>query len=84
MTGDNKSTQREHLWVLDNMTTAALLFDVRKRLRFMNTASEILFSLSSRAATGMQARDLIQCPDNEVDTVLDRALATGQPLPSEK
>ncbi|MCB1878101.1 MAG: nitrogen regulation protein NR(II) [Chromatiales bacterium] len=80
MTGDNKSTQREHLWVLDNMTTAALLFDVRKRLRFMNTASEILFSLSSRAATGMQARDLIQCPDNEVDTVLDRALATGQPF----
>lgn len=66
--------------VLDNMSSAVLLFDGGLRLRYINTAGEMLLALSARQILGQRASALIQCRNSMVEKVLRRALESGQPF----
>lgn len=44
--------------ILDNITTAVLLFDARLRLSAINFAAEILFKVSSKQVMGMHAEEI--------------------------
>lgn len=66
--------------ILDNLSTAALLFDVDKHLLYINQAGEMLFAASIRHLQGTAASNLLHCPRDSVNSVLDRALQTGQPF----
>ena len=66
--------------VLENLSTAILLFDNEFRLRYINSAAEMLFAVSSRKALGIPAHDLIRCPDSVLQNNLSLSLETGQPF----
>ncbi|MCU7850707.1 MAG: nitrogen regulation protein NR(II) [Candidatus Thiodiazotropha sp. (ex Monitilora ramsayi)] len=66
--------------VLDNLSTAILLFDCDFRLRYINSAAEMLFAVSARKAMGTPATDLIHCPGSVLESNLARSLGTGQPF----
>jgi two-component system, NtrC family, nitrogen regulation sensor histidine kinase GlnL len=66
--------------VLENLSTAILLFDHEFRLRYINSAAEMLFAVSSRKALGIPANDLIRCPGSVLQNNLSLSLETGQPF----
>lgn len=64
--------------ILENCHTTILLFDSDFRLTFINQAGEMLFSISARKLIGTLSTDIIVCGNNSVDTILARAIKTGQ------
>ncbi len=65
--------------IIENLSTAVLLFDRTLRLRYTNPAGEMLFATSARQMRGMAARDLM--PDAATFTgSMQRALATLHPF----
>ncbi|MCU7842249.1 MAG: nitrogen regulation protein NR(II) [Candidatus Thiodiazotropha sp. (ex Monitilora ramsayi)] len=66
--------------VLENLSTAILLFDSDFRVRYINSAAEMLFAVSARKAIGIPARDLIHCPGSVLENNLALSLNTGQPF----
>lgn len=66
--------------VLENLSTAILLFDRNFRLLYINTSGEMLFAVSSRKAMGAPADDLIRCPGSVLETHLAESLESGQPF----
>jgi two-component system nitrogen regulation sensor histidine kinase GlnL len=66
--------------ILDNLSTAVLLFDRNLRLRYINTAGENLLAVSAKAVLGETARELVPCPTDSVEDRLRDALTTRQPF----
>ncbi|OQX30305.1 MAG: two-component system sensor histidine kinase NtrB [Candidatus Sedimenticola endophacoides] len=66
--------------VLENLNTAALLFDADLNLRYMNPAAEMLFAVSAKHMIGLPAERLLQCPAGSGNHNLNRALASGHPF----
>jgi len=66
--------------VLDNLNTAALLFNESLRLRYINPAGEMLLAVSARHVLGARANELVACPDHPVESRLREALKTRQPF----
>lgn len=67
--------------ILSNQTTAVLLFDESLKVRYLNSAGEILFGISARSALGLSAARMLQCPDGEsLVSYLQEALHSDQPL----
>ncbi len=66
--------------ILDNLNSAVLLFDERKRLIYINPGGEMLFGVSARKVVGTAAGELLDCPSHVVEDILNRALQTGQPF----
>lgn len=66
--------------ILENMTTAVLLFDQDLRLCYVNAAAEMLFGVSARHVLGQFADDVLPCPVGELQRKLAQALAGGQPF----
>jgi two-component system nitrogen regulation sensor histidine kinase GlnL len=66
--------------ILDNLSTAVLLLDGELRLRYVNSAAEVLFAASARHLLGQQASALIQCEGGRVRANLRRALDSGEPF----
>ncbi|MBT2970186.1 MAG: two-component system sensor histidine kinase NtrB [gamma proteobacterium symbiont of Ctena orbiculata] len=66
--------------VLDNLSTAILLFDREFNLRYINMSAEMLFGISARKILGTPAGELISCSGNVVHENLERSLKTGQPF----
>ncbi|MEI6415146.1 MAG: nitrogen regulation protein NR(II) [Pseudomonadota bacterium] len=60
--------------ILDNLTTTILLFDAGSRLRYVNTAGEILFAVSARHILGRLATEL---PIGPVQAHLEQARRGG-------
>ena len=54
---------QQHL--IDNLHTAALLFDKELKLIYANTSAEMLFSMSLKHLQGKQVFDLIQCESGD-------------------
>ena len=75
-TGNNSLTGT----ILDNLSTAVLLFDDALRLRYINAAGESLLSVSANAVIGTCAAGLVPCPAEPVEDRLLEALATRQPF----
>ena len=65
---------------MEALNAAVLLFDSDMRLRYINPAGEMLFAISARHLLGQPARNLILCPDTEIERYLRAALASGQPF----
>ncbi|MEJ2608611.1 MAG: nitrogen regulation protein NR(II) [Candidatus Thiodiazotropha sp.] len=66
--------------VLDNLSTAILLFDVDFNLLYINSSAEMMYGVSARKTVGRSAIDLIDCSGGIVQTSLNRSLETGQPF----
>jgi two-component system nitrogen regulation sensor histidine kinase GlnL len=66
--------------ILDNLSTAVLLFDDALRLRYINAAGESLLSVSANAVLGASAAGLVPCPSDPVEARLREALETRQPF----
>ncbi len=66
--------------VLENLSTAILLFDSDFKVRYINSAAEMLFAISARKAIGVAATDLIHCPGSVLENNLTFSLNTGQPF----
>lgn len=66
--------------ILDNLSTAVLLFDRNLRLRYINTAGENLLAVSAKAVLGETAGELVPCPTDSVEDRLRDALTTRQPF----
>jgi two-component system nitrogen regulation sensor histidine kinase GlnL len=66
--------------ILDNLSTAVLLFDRELRLRYINTAGQNLLAVSANSVLGEPAGTLVPCPADEVEKRLRQSLDTRQPF----
>ncbi|WP_082117143.1 nitrogen regulation protein NR(II) [Sedimenticola thiotaurini] len=63
--------------ILENLSSAVLLFDQSLCLQYMNPAAEMLFEISFRHTVGNSAESIIQCPGGLPREHLEQALRTG-------
>ncbi len=77
--GKKPSAAIEHR-VLDNLSSAVLLFDAKLRLIYINPAGEVLFDMSARHILGRGVAGLLPCPNANVEEKLKRVLHTGHPF----
>ena len=66
--------------ILDNLSTAVMLFDNRLNLNYVNSAGEILLADSARHLIGMNALELFRTCDPALLTNLQQCLAMSEPL----
>jgi two-component system, NtrC family, nitrogen regulation sensor histidine kinase GlnL len=66
--------------VLENLSTAIMLFDRDFTLLYINTAAEMLFAVSSRKAVGSPVLEMIRCPGSVLENNLTQSLESGQPF----
>lgn len=66
--------------ILDNLSSAVLLFDGSLCLLYMNPAAEMLFEVSLRHMMGNLAEAVIPCPEGLTQGSLQQALETGRPF----
>lgn len=66
--------------VLENLSTAILLFDREFRLLYLNSSAEMLFAVSSRKALGSQVMEMIRCPGSVLIDNLNQSMESGQPF----
>ncbi|MCU7880282.1 MAG: PAS domain-containing protein [Candidatus Thiodiazotropha sp. (ex Lucinoma aequizonata)] len=64
--------------ILDNLSTAILLFDRDFKLLYINSSAEMLFEVSARKVIGSSADEMIHCSGGLVQKNLSRSLETGQ------
>ena len=80
MNDESRLVTRVEQNVLDNLSTAVLLFDRDLRLVYINPAGEMLFDVSTRQLLGQEVSALFQCADREAGRHLRTAWISGQPL----
>ncbi len=68
------------LRLLENLTSAVLLFDARLRLRYINPAGEMLFALSARHLLGQDAQTILPCPGGQLSHKLEQVMRSAQPV----
>ncbi len=67
--------------ILNNQTTAVLLFDESLHVSYLNSAGEMLFGVSARTAVGQSAARLLRCPNEEgLTSYLQEAMDMDQPI----
>jgi two-component system nitrogen regulation sensor histidine kinase GlnL len=66
--------------ILDQLTTATLLFDANLNLIYVNTAGEVLLADSARHLVGMNAMDLFKFSDPAILINLQQSLMMSEPL----
>jgi two-component system nitrogen regulation sensor histidine kinase GlnL len=66
--------------VLENLSTAVLLFDREFRLLYLNSSAEMLFAVSARKAVGSLALEMIRSPGSVLLNNLTKSLESGQPF----
>ena len=64
--------------ILDNLSSAVLLFSRELFLRYINTAGEILLATSARKILGEHVRLVIDCSTTEIESILQRSQESGQ------
>jgi two-component system, NtrC family, nitrogen regulation sensor histidine kinase GlnL len=65
--------------ILDTMLTSVLVLDEALRVRFMNSAAEVLFASSFRQARAQRFQVLARCPESIV-AALRQSLSDGHPF----
>lgn len=63
--------------IVDNLTSAVLVFDPACRLVFINTTGEILFAGSARHLVGLCAEDMLTASNQSIERQLKQCLATS-------
>jgi two-component system nitrogen regulation sensor histidine kinase GlnL len=71
---DNNILERR---VIDNLSTAVLVFDAELKLAYLNPAAEMLFAVSARSVLGQSANAFLPCPGSAIDEKLHLALREG-------
>jgi len=66
--------------ILDNLSTAVLLFGSDLRLVYINPAGEMLLAVSAKYVVGQQAGEIISCPGGELEWRLTEAARTKHPF----
>jgi len=66
--------------VLDNLSSAVLLFDDELKLLYMNTAAEVLYESSARHMHSQSAKVLVCATERVTPQRLADSLASGQPF----
>ncbi len=66
--------------IVANQVTALLLLDQALRVRFINTAAEMLFSVSARTAVGQPVGQLLQCVAGSLEEHAQVVLEQQQPV----
>ncbi|PLY16955.1 MAG: nitrogen regulation protein NR(II) [Sedimenticola sp.] len=66
--------------IVDNLSSAVLLFDTDYRLQYMNPAAEMLFAVSARHMLGQYVGELLFCPAGGAENNLARAVNSGQAI----
>ncbi len=74
---ENHTHTISHEQVLDNLSTAVLVFDAQFRLQFINQAGEVMFGHSARHACGRMVHELVANPELLVEQ-LAAVVTTGQ------
>lgn len=80
MTTDNPRANFLEKTVLDNLITAALLFDSDLCLKYINPAGEMLFQVGSRHVLGQKASALMPWSKRSMEQRLRNALITRHPF----
>jgi two-component system, NtrC family, nitrogen regulation sensor histidine kinase GlnL len=65
--------------IVDNLTSAVMVFDPEYRLLFINTTGEMLFADSARHLVGLRAQELLTASNQSIESQLKQCLATGVP-----
>lgn len=66
--------------IVENLSSAVLLFDSDYNLQYMNPAAEMLFQVSARHMLGEPASDLLFCPGGSPENNLARAVNSGHAI----
>ena len=66
--------------ILDNLSTAIILLDSELRLRYVNSAAEMLLGLSARRARGASLKEAIYCSTEDLRDRVLQSLRTGRPF----
>lgn len=66
--------------VLDNLSTAVLLLDGELRLKYLNSAGEMLLAASARHVLGQRVGDVVLCREGELERRLNVAVMTKHPF----
>ena len=66
--------------IIDNLSTAVLLFDTDLRLSYINPAGEMLFGGSARQVLGRKVGELFSCAERAAALHLEEARESGNPL----
>ncbi|MCG8428892.1 MAG: nitrogen regulation protein NR(II) [Chromatiales bacterium] len=66
--------------IIDNLSSAVLLFDAEYRLQFMNPAAEMLFAASARHLLGQGVGELLFCPSGDAEHNLAKAVNSGHAI----
>lgn len=69
-----------HKRLIGNLNTAVLLFDANLKLRYLNTAAEILLADSARHLVGVSAKELFKSSDPAFLKNLKHCVASVEPL----
>lgn len=72
--------KRHQQRILENLSSAVLLFDRQLCLLYMNPAAEMLFEMSCRHMVGNPVESIIHCPEDLTRVTLEQSLATGRPF----
>jgi two-component system nitrogen regulation sensor histidine kinase GlnL len=79
MTPRSATTSLERT-VLDNLSTAVLLFDHDLRLSYLNPAAEMVLDVSARHVVGQRVGDIVLCRQGELERRLRAAMLTKHPF----
>jgi len=77
MNTDVRATPTLSQRILDNLTSAVMLFDSDLRVVYANPAAEVLFAISARHLLGQPVNEVISCADKSARVNLKRALRSG-------
>lgn len=66
--------------ILDNLSTAVLLFGSDLRLKYLNPAGEMLLAVSARHVLGQRASKIVACRDGDLERRLKVAVLTKHPF----
>lgn len=67
-------------WILSNQVTALVLFDRDLTVQYMNSAAEMLFSVSARMVLGQSMDQLLRCSKDVMTQHLKTVTESNQPL----
>jgi len=78
-----KAHRRLDAWILENLASAVILFDIHLRVNYLNPSAEMLLASSARNIIGQTADQLFQCAtgkNNEARTHLTQIIEARQHL----
>jgi len=80
MTNERLGSNSIERTILDNLSTAVLLFGRDLRLAYINPAGEMLLAVSARHVVGQRAGEIVSFPGGDLEQRLTEAVRTKHPF----